>query len=180
MCRFENVTHANCTVPLLDKPGRNSVSFSFNSFVFESFIIAVGAYDNTVLYSSFEVQNTGSPLSEFTLQWNDQSDVGMDIFFNGFQRNYYIGDDGAIVYQDTITLNYGAFPNTGRVTLRSLNSPSPTGISFRTICRALWFVVIVGEFDGLQDASIKWKGEPSTWSTNTVLIGSLNNPGGVK
>jgi len=145
VCRIEGGTHANCTVPLLDKPGRNSVSFSYNSFVFESFIIAVGADDITVLQSLFEVQNTNSPLSEFTLQWNNQSDVSINIFFNGFQRNYYIGDDGAIVYQEIITLNYGTFVNIGRVTLTPFDSPSPPGIYFSTIFREILLAGIQNE-----------------------------------
>jgi len=137
VCRIEGGMHANCTVPLLDKPGRNSVSFSYNSFVYESFIIAVGADDSTVLHSSFEMQNTDSPLSEFTLKWNDQSDVGVDILFNGFQKNYYIGEDGAITYQETITIKYGAFLNTGRVTLRPFDSPSPNYRNFRSVFREI-------------------------------------------
>ncbi|XP_065664378.1 protein mesh-like [Hydra vulgaris] len=117
LCKFGQWKYLLCRVPLLKKLGKIAVSLKYNSITYKSFIISVGRDDNTVVENINEFRNEINLDDNITIEWDPSNHDQQSIEFTGHQIDYYIDYQGAIVSEEVNVLQYGSFPNNGKVSL---------------------------------------------------------------
>ncbi|XP_047123553.1 protein mesh-like [Hydra vulgaris] len=117
-CFLGQWQNLHCRVPFLKKLGKIDIVLEYNSTIYKSFIISVGRDDGMV------VENINNILSEphldenFSIEWDPTNDDQQSIEFSGYQIDYYINNQGSIVFEEINALRYGHISNNGKVSLR--------------------------------------------------------------
>ncbi|XP_012562132.2 sushi domain-containing protein 2 [Hydra vulgaris] len=123
-CFFGQWQNLQCRVPFLKKLGKIDILLEYNSIKYKSFIISVGRDDNTVVENINKIHSESNIDGNFSVEWDPTYEDQQSIEFSGYQIDHYINNQGNIILEDIIALQYGYFPNNGKVFLQPTLKPN--------------------------------------------------------
>ncbi|XP_012564072.2 protein mesh [Hydra vulgaris] len=123
-CFFGQWQNLHCRIPFLKRLGKIDIFLKYNSIKYKSFIVSVERDDRMVVENIIKIQSESNVDGNFSLEWDPANDDQQSIEFSGYQIDHYINNQGSIVLENITAIQYGNFPNNGKVVLQPTVRPS--------------------------------------------------------